>query len=102
MDFGGHGKIHVTCLHPAIGVRVEIAHLADQEGGLPNGAVGASLSLVCADCAQPFRWVGLGIKRSAEHPGTSPDGTTLMVQAEPAVFVLPRGGLVAAVPEGNA
>ena len=78
------------CLHLHFKARVDVARLSKKEGGTVTGFC-ADVSIVCADCGLPFRFVGLPAGSHHSEPRVSVDGTELRAPIEPAThkrFVL--------------
>jgi hypothetical protein len=71
------------CPHEDFNVYTEINRLADVEGG-PVTAFAADIRIDCANCGEPFRWIGVPAGLSPGHPMVSVDETELRAPIRPA------------------
>lgn len=72
-----------ACLHENFGAVVEVNRLSQVEGG-PIDAYAADIRVQCADCGEPFRWVGVPAGLSPRQPMCSVDETELRAPLRPA------------------
>lgn len=72
------------CAHLAFSCQAKINRLSHKEGG-PITGYSADISIVCADCGIPFRFLGLNAGNSHIEPRVSVDGTELRAPIEPAL-----------------
>lgn len=63
----------MTCEHFNFQVNAEVNRLTRGEGG-PVIGYGCDVTVHCADCGMPFRWLGLETGVSKVKPTTSIDG----------------------------
>ena len=82
-----------ACLHEHTQISADVARIEDE------GVFMADLRIQCADCGEPFRFLGLPYGLSFQHPALSPDGLELRAPMEPegektlaghSVFEVPR------------
>jgi len=72
-----------ACPHDDFTARVEVSRLTDTDGG-PVARFSADITVGCATCGLPFRWVGLPGGLSPGQPMCSADGLKLRAPIEPA------------------
>lgn len=71
-----------ACDHPEFVVDATVARLSKTEGG-PITAFTVDVTVKCAKCNAPFRWLGLSAGSSPSHPMTSVDGRELRAPIAP-------------------
>lgn len=71
------------CPHENFGAVVEVNRLCSVEGG-PIDAYSADIRVRCADCDEPFRWIGVPAGLSPARPMVSVDETELRAPLRPA------------------
>jgi hypothetical protein len=72
-----------ACPHENFAASVEINRLTGEGGGEP-GAYSADIRASCADCGEPFRWIGLQAGLMPSRPMVSADETELRAPLRPA------------------
>lgn len=74
------------CPHENFAAEVDMNRLADDDHGRPDTIVGfsADIRVRCAECGEPFRWVGVPAGLSARGPTCSVDETELRAPLRPA------------------
>lgn len=70
------------CPHEKFAASVEVARLAEREGG-PVKGFSASIWVNCADCGEDFEWMGLPAGLSPREPRSSVDGRELRAPLRP-------------------
>jgi hypothetical protein len=74
-----------ACPHENFTASVEVGRLAaSDEPGAPVSGFTAAITMSCADCGEPFRWVGVQAGLSPGRPMCSVDETELRAPARPA------------------
>jgi hypothetical protein len=77
-----------ACPHPDFIATVEVGRIAaDDEHASdddPAQAFTADVRVHCASCDEPFRWTGLEVGMSFDHPMVSIDGLELRAPLRPA------------------
>jgi hypothetical protein len=71
------------CPHENFAAAVEVNRLAEVEGG-PVTGYSADITVRCADCDEPFRWIGCPAGLSPAQPMVSVDEATLRAPIRPA------------------
>lgn len=71
------------CPHEDFEARVEVNRLTGTEGG-PVDAYAADIKVSCAQCGEPFRWIGLHAGMRGDRPMVSVDETELHAPLRPA------------------
>lgn len=71
------------CPHEHFAATVEVNRLASTEDG-PIHAYSADIRVQCADCGEPFRWIGLQAGLMPTKPMVSVDETELRAPLRPA------------------
>lgn len=71
------------CPHENFAAWVEVNRLTDTEDG-PVTAYSADITVRCAQCDEPFRWVGCPAGLSPRQPMVSVDEATLHAPIRPA------------------
>lgn len=71
------------CPHEDFEASVEVNRLTSSEGG-PVTGYSADISVRCANCGEPFRWVGCQAGLSPARPMVSADEATLHAPIRPA------------------
>jgi hypothetical protein len=71
------------CLHEDFQVWAEVNRLSAAEGG-PVDAYAADIKINCANCQEPFRWIGLQAGLMRDRPMVSVDETQLRAPIRPA------------------
>jgi len=69
-----------ACPHEDFAAVVEVNRLTKVEGG-PVTGYSAEITVRCADCDEPFRWIGCPAGLSPRQPMVSPDEATLRARA---------------------
>lgn len=72
-----------ACPHEIFKVWAEVGRLADGEDG-PAGAYSAIVKISCAQCREPFRWIGAQAGLRPDRPMVSVDETELRAPIRPA------------------
>lgn len=72
-----------ACPHENFACVVEVNRLCATEGG-PVDAYSADIRVHCADCDEPFRWIGPAAGMSPLRPMVSVDETELRAPLRPA------------------
>lgn len=72
-----------ACEHPDFEVHAAIGRLTDTDDG-PVTAYVAEIRVRCADCGEPFRWVGVAAGAMPDRPMCSVDETELRAPIRPA------------------
>lgn len=72
-----------ACPHEDFAAVVAVNRLSSVEGG-PIDAYIADITVRCADCDEPFRWIGVPAGFSPAHPMVSVDETELHAPMRPA------------------
>lgn len=73
----------MTCEHPDFVAVVDVNRLSDVEGG-PISAFSADVRVRCAECDEPFVFIGVPLGLSPMHPTGSLDGSALSCPIRPA------------------
>lgn len=73
----------MACKHENFKASVRVARLSKVDDG-PITGYSADVTVNCADCGLPFRFVGLNAGNSFVEPRVSVDGTELRAPLEPA------------------
>lgn len=73
----------MTCRHNQLRAQVSVSRLSDKEGGPITGYT-ADVTIVCAECNIPFRFIGVPAGYDFATPRVSIDGTELRAPIEPA------------------
>ena len=73
----------MTCSHLNFAANASVGRLSDKEGGTITGYV-VDVTVKCADCGLPFRWIGIAAGNHYAEPRVSIDGTELRAPLEPA------------------
>ena len=73
----------MTCEHKNFAAQVNVGRLSEKEGGPITGYT-AEVSVKCADCGLPFRFIGLPAGNHFAEPRVSVDGLELRAPLEPA------------------
>lgn len=79
----------MACQHENFRASVNVSRLTREEGA-PVTGYAADVTIACAGCGLPFRFVGLAAGNHHAEPRVSVDGTELRAPIEPAthdVFV---------------
>jgi hypothetical protein len=71
------------CAHERFKCDARIGRLSHEDGGLVIGYT-ADITVKCADCGLPFRFIGLAAGNHHSEPRVSIDGTELRAPLEPA------------------
>lgn len=71
------------CQHMNFAADVKVGRLTQVEGGPITGYT-ADVTVKCAECGLPFRFVGLAAGNHYAEPRVSADGTELRAPIEPA------------------
>jgi hypothetical protein len=71
------------CPHPDFAAVVAVNRLTATEGG-PVEAYSADITVSCADCGEPFRWIGAPAGLLPTQPCVSVDETELHAPLRPA------------------
>ncbi len=72
-----------VCPHADFAAEVEVNRLTSVEGG-PVTGFWADIRVRCADCGEPFRWIGVPVGAMADRPACSVDETELRAPLRPA------------------
>jgi hypothetical protein len=73
-----------ACPHEDLTASVEVNRLLrDEEDTEPHG-YSADIKITCAQCGEPFRWIGLQAGMKPDRPMCSVDETTLVAPLRPA------------------
>ena len=72
------------CLHEKFDATVNVARLTDPEGETAPDAYFADIKVWCADCGEPFRWIGVQAGLKPDRPMCSVDETELHAPIRPA------------------
>ena len=72
-----------ACPHLNFAASVEVNRLTDVEGG-PVTGYSADITVQCADCGEPFRWIGVPAGMSPARPMCSADEAELHAPIRPA------------------
>lgn len=72
-----------ACLHEDFNAFVEVNRLTEREGE-PVDAYSADIRVSCANCGEPFRWIGLQAGLSGGRPMCSIDETVMSAPLRPA------------------
>jgi hypothetical protein len=78
-----NGTSLTGCQHENCQATVEVVRLTAVEGG-PVTSFTAQVRIWCADCDEPFQWVGMPIGLSPLIPMVSVDGRELRAPLRPA------------------
>jgi hypothetical protein len=73
----------MTCAHENFRANVAIGRLSREEGGPITGFT-ADVTVNCAECGLPFRFIGVAAGSHYSEPRVSIDGTELRAPIEPA------------------
>jgi hypothetical protein len=73
----------MDCPHERFEANVEVNRLAPAEGRPPT-SYSADVRVWCADCEEPFEWVGAPVGLSPRAPAVSVDGRELRAPLRPA------------------
>lgn len=73
----------MTCAHETFRAQVAVGRLSHQEGG-PITSYTAGITVHCAECGLPFRFIGVATGNHYSEPRVSIDGTELRAPLEPA------------------
>lgn len=76
-----------SCAHNSFRCTAKIGRLSRHEGGPITGYT-ADVSIACAECGLPFRFIGLSAGNHYHEPRVSIDGTELRAPIEPAEHAL--------------
>lgn len=71
------------CPHEDFDASVEVSRLTGEDGG-PVTAYSAGIRIRCAQCGEPFRWIGVQAGLKPDRPMVSVDETELRAPARPA------------------
>ena len=71
------------CPHENFAANVEVIRLTNGENG-PVHAYSADITVRCADCDEPFRWIGVQAGLRPDRPMCSVDETELRAPLRPA------------------
>lgn len=71
------------CPHEDFMASVEVNRLTSTEGG-PVTGYSADIRVQCADCGEPFRWIGVEAGMMPDRPMVSVDETELHAPIRPA------------------
>ena len=82
-DFPTDETIEMTCQHEKFRCNANIGRLSKEEGGPITGYT-ADITVTCAQCDKPFRFVGLPAGSHPSEPRVSVDGIELRAPLEPA------------------
>lgn len=94
------------CPHEEFSADVAVHRLTDTDDG-PTIAYSAEITIVCAQCGEPFRWCGVKAGFSPAHPMCSPDERTLRAPIRPASadpdfgLGIPGFAVQVVIPEGE-
>lgn len=72
-----------ACPHKDFVANVAVNRLCSVEGG-PIDAYSADITIQCADCGEPFRWIGVAAGLMPSQPMCSVDETELHAPLRPA------------------
>jgi hypothetical protein len=72
------------CLHEDFTASVEVSRLLSRDGALEPAAFTADISVRCAHCGEPFRWIGVQAGLKPDRPMCSVDETVLRAPLRPA------------------
>ncbi|MGH9095585.1 MAG: hypothetical protein ACRDXE_10530 [Acidimicrobiales bacterium] len=72
-----------ACPHENFQALVEVARITKEEGG-PVTGYNAEIRVHCADCDEPFRWIGVQAGMKADRPMCSVDERELRAPIRPA------------------
>lgn len=73
------------CPHEDFAAEVDVNRLLDgQEDGSAPRAYSASIRVCCAQCGEPFRWIGVPAGLRPDRPMVSVDETELRAPLRPA------------------
>lgn len=72
-----------ACPHDNSVAHVEINRLTDGDGGPVTGYT-STIRVACADCDEPYEWIGLPVGLSPRGPTVSVDGLELRAPLRPA------------------
>lgn len=73
----------MTCEHQQFVAKCDVGRLSEKEGGPITGYT-IGVTVQCADCKLPFRFIGLAAGNHYAEPRVSVDGTELRAPIEPA------------------
>lgn len=73
-----------ACPHEDFSATVEINRLTETEGAAVPDAYSAAVRVVCAQCGEPFRWIGVEAGLMPGRPMCSVDETELRAPLRPA------------------
>jgi hypothetical protein len=73
----------VACPHMNFSAKVDVTRLTDTDDGPVSGYT-TDISVHCAECGLPFRFMGLSAGSHYAEPRVSIDGTELRAPIEPA------------------
>lgn len=71
------------CEHSKFNAEVKTVRLTDDDGKITGYTTDITIS--CAECFKPFRWVGVPMGYSVNQPMVSIDGLELRAPIEPVV-----------------
>jgi len=85
----------MPCQHENFRANVKVGRLCHEEGAPITGYT-ADVTVSCAGCGLPFRFIGLAAGNHHSEPRVSVDGTELRAPIEPAEHVVfaPRASYV--------
>lgn len=72
-----------ACPHENFEAMVDVNRLTATEGGQVEG-YSANIRVTCADCGEPFRWIGAGAGLRPDRPCVSVDETEMRAPLRPA------------------
>ena len=73
----------MRCQHAGFSVQANVTRLTDGDGGPVTGYT-TDITVKCADCGLPFRWLGLPGGSHHSEPRVSADALELRAPIEPA------------------
>jgi hypothetical protein len=71
------------CPHENFGASVDVGRITAEDGTGPD-AYSAAIKAWCADCGEPFRWIGLQAGLMPSRPMVSVDETEMRAPLRPA------------------
>lgn len=77
-------EAQLACSHESFKANVRVGRLTNTDGGPVTGYC-ADITVTCADCGLPFRFIGLAAGNHHAEPRVSVDGVELRAPLEPAV-----------------
>lgn len=77
------GQVTSRCAHMNFKAKVDVGRLTDTDDGPVTGYT-ADVTIACADCGLPFRFLGLAAGSHFAEPRVSVDATELRAPLEPA------------------